>query len=128
MLFGCLSGCRSVSWSVTTRKLKLKLKLFTTCTVLNRLLSLGPPYYAMHETYKLGTDPEPPKPNLSKRSWGFYSPPPGGECVLLGGCGCHSRACMGAVSGGAAYGRARLDTVDTEEIVQPLDSVEVELC
>jgi hypothetical protein len=35
---------------------------------------------------------------------------------------------VGTVSGGAAFGRARFDAVDEKEIVQPLDSVRVELC
>jgi hypothetical protein len=39
-----------------------------------------------------------------------------------------SRACVGAVSGGAACGRARFDAVDEKEMVQPLNSVQVELC
>jgi hypothetical protein len=37
-----------------------------------------------------------------------------------------SGACVVAVSGGAACGRARLDAVDEKEMVQPLDSVQVE--
>jgi hypothetical protein len=37
-----------------------------------------------------------------------------------------SWACVAAVSGGAACGRARFDAVD-EEMVQLLDSVQVEL-
>jgi hypothetical protein len=39
-----------------------------------------------------------------------------------------SRACEGAVCGGAARGRAGLDAVYKLEVVQPLDSVRVELC
>jgi hypothetical protein len=35
---------------------------------------------------------------------------------------------VGAVSGGAAYGHARLDAVDEKEMVQPLGSMQVELC
>jgi hypothetical protein len=34
---------------------------------------------------------------------------------------------MGAVSGGAACGRTRFDAVDEKEMVQPMDSVQVEL-
>jgi hypothetical protein len=37
-------------------------------------------------------------------------------------------ACVGAVCGGVACGRARLDAVYEKEIMQPLDSVRVELC
>jgi hypothetical protein len=65
-------------------KLKLKLKLFTTCTVcagfspkvrMRRLLSLGPPNYAIQGTYKSGLDREPPMSYLSKCGRGFHSPP-----------------------------------------------------
>jgi hypothetical protein len=35
---------------------------------------------------------------------------------------------VGAVSGGAACGRARFDAVYEKEMVHPLDIVQVELC
>jgi hypothetical protein len=37
-------------------------------------------------------------------------------------------ACVGAVCGGVACGRARFDAVHEKEMMQPLDSVRVELC
>jgi hypothetical protein len=43
------------------------------------------------------------------------------------GGGCHLGVCVGAISGSAARGCARLDAED-EEMVQPLESVLVELC
>jgi hypothetical protein len=43
------------------------------------------------------------------------------------GGSCQAGACVGAVSGGAAFGRARFDAVDEKEMVQPLDGVQVEL-
>jgi hypothetical protein len=43
------------------------------------------------------------------------------------GCGCQSGAGVGARRIGASCGRARLDTVDEKEVVQPLDGVKVEL-
>jgi hypothetical protein len=63
---------------------------------------VGPLNYAVHETYKLGLDREPPKSNLSKGSWGGLLPPTPGECAGHVGGGNHSRARVGAVSGGAA--------------------------
>jgi hypothetical protein len=39
-----------------------------------------------------------------------------------------SRACVGAVSGGAACGRARFDAVYEKKIMQPLDNVQMKLC
>jgi hypothetical protein len=78
-------------------------------------MSMGPPDYAMEETYKSGLDREPPKSNLSKNSWRFYSPAPG-ECVVRGGCGCHSCACVGAGSGGAACGCLNTVRSHSEEI------------
>jgi hypothetical protein len=45
----------------------------------------------------------------------------GGGSVQLG-------ACVGAVSGGAASGCAGFDVVHEYEMMQPLDSVRVELC
>jgi hypothetical protein len=77
----------------------------------------------MQETYKSGLDREPPKFNLSKGCWGFYSPP--GECDVREGGRYQSWAFVGAVSGGAACARARFGAVD--EMVQPLDNVRVEL-
>jgi hypothetical protein len=56
---------------------------------------------------------------------GVFTPP--GECVARGVGACQSRACVDAVSGGAACGRARFDTV-YEDMVHPLDSVHVKLC
>jgi hypothetical protein len=44
------------------------------------------------------------------------------------GCGCQAWADVGARRVGASCGRARLDAVDETEVVQPLDSVQVELC
>jgi hypothetical protein len=64
-------------------------------------------------------------PTSAKGLGGFYSFP--GECVVRGGCGCHSRACLGARRGGSSCGRARLDVVDEKDMMQPLDSVQVEL-
>jgi hypothetical protein len=86
---------------------------------------MGPPNYAMEKTYKLELHREPPEFNLSKGCWGFLIPPRGGD-VRKGGS-YQSGSCMGAVSGGAACGRARFDAV-YEETIQPLDSVQVELC
>jgi hypothetical protein len=88
---------------------------------------MGPPDYAMHETHKSGLDREPPKFNLSKRCWGFHSPPPPGECYVREGGRYQPGACVGAVSGGAACVRAIFDAVDTKEMVHALDSVQVEL-
>jgi hypothetical protein len=42
--------------------------------------------------------------------------------------GCHSWARVGARSGGAACGRARLHAVDEKEMMQTLDNVRVKLC
>ena len=41
---------------------------------------------------------------------------------------CQLGAYVVVVKGGAACGRARLDAVDEKEMVQPLDSVQVEIC
>jgi hypothetical protein len=76
---------------------------------MRRLLSLGPPNYAIQGTYKSGLDREPTMSNLSKGVRGFYSPP--GEGQMRGDGGVHSRACEGAMRGGAAGGRAGLDAV-----------------
>jgi hypothetical protein len=54
--------------------------------------------------------------------------PPSGECAVRDGGSCQSRACVGAVSGCAACGRARFDAVDDKDMVQPLDNVQVESC
>jgi hypothetical protein len=43
------------------------------------------------------------------------------------GGSCLSRACLGAESGGAACGRATSYSVDEEEMVQPLNNVQVQL-
>jgi hypothetical protein len=56
---------------------------------------------------------------------GFYSLPE--ECDVRSGGSVQLRACVGAVCGGAACGRARYNAVG-EEMMQPLDSVRVELC
>jgi hypothetical protein len=40
----------------------------------------------------------------------------------------HLGACEGAMCGGAAGGRAGLDAVYEKEVMQPLDSMRVELC
>jgi hypothetical protein len=37
-------------------------------------------------------------------------------------------ACVAAVSGGAACGRAKFDAVYEKEMMQPLDSAQVKLC
>jgi hypothetical protein len=50
---------------------------------------------------------------------------PPGECGEREGGSFQSRACVGVVSGGAACGRARFDAVDEEEMMQPLDIVQV---
>jgi hypothetical protein len=47
---------------------------------------------------------------------------------VRGGGGELSRACVGAVCGSAACGRARFDAVFEKEMMHPLDSVRVELC
>jgi hypothetical protein len=47
---------------------------------------------------------------------------------MRGGGSLQSWACVGAVCGGAACGRARFDRIYEEEMMQPLDSVRVELC
>jgi hypothetical protein len=60
-----------------------------------------------------------------KGDGGFYSPR--GECVVREGSS-QARSCAGAVSGGAASGHARFSGVDETEMVQLLDSVQVELC
>jgi hypothetical protein len=41
---------------------------------MRRLLSLGPPNYAIHGTYKSGLDREPPISDLSRDVRGLYSP------------------------------------------------------
>jgi hypothetical protein len=76
---------------------------------MRRLLSLGPPNYAIQETYYSGLDRKPPKSNLSKGVRGFYSPP--GEGPMQGEDGVQSGACEGAVCGGSARGRAEFDAV-----------------
>jgi hypothetical protein len=90
------------------------------------MLSVGPFNYTMVDTFKLGLCCEPPKSNLSKGLGGFYSPP--GEGVVRRGCGCQSGVCVGAVSGGAARGRTRLDAVNQGEMVDLLYDVEAEVC
>jgi hypothetical protein len=73
---------------------------------MRRLLSLGPPNTAIHETYKSGLDRRPPKSNLSKGcSWALLLP---GEGSMRGGGGVQVGACVGAVCGGAASGCADL--------------------
>jgi hypothetical protein len=62
----------------------------------------------------------------SPKGAGVFTPAPGEYDVREGGR-YQSRACVGAMSGGAACGRARFDEVDEKEMVQPLDSVQVEL-
>jgi hypothetical protein len=47
---------------------------------------------------------------------------------MRGGGGVQLGACVGAVCGGVARGRAGFDAVYEEEMMQPLDSVRVELC
>jgi hypothetical protein len=48
---------------------------------------------------------------------------------MWGGGGVHIGACVGAVCGGAASGRAGFDyAVYEKEMMQPLDTVRVELC
>jgi hypothetical protein len=44
------------------------------------------------------------------------------------GCGCQLGAGVGARRVNASRGCARLDAVDEEDMVQPLDGVQVELC
>jgi hypothetical protein len=60
-----------------------------------------------------------------KGAGGFSSPP--GEWDVREGGRCEPGACVDTVSGSAACGRARFDAVDEKEMVQPLDSVQVEL-
>jgi hypothetical protein len=79
---------------------------------------MGPPKYAVRETYKSGLDREPPKSNLSKGCWGVLLPPRG-ECDLREDGRCQSKACVGAGGEGAACGRARFDAVDDKEMAQP---------
>jgi hypothetical protein len=64
-------------------------------------------------------------PTSPKGVGGIY-PHPGERDVREGG-NFQSWACAGAVNGGAACGRARFDTIYKKEMVQPLDSVQVEL-
>jgi hypothetical protein len=45
--------------------------------------------------------------------------------VVRVGCGCRSRAGVGARMVGASCGRAKLDAVDEKDMVQPLDGVQV---
>jgi hypothetical protein len=52
-----------------------RMRRFYTKSRMRRLLSLGPPNYAIQGTYKSGLDRKPPKSNLSKGIRGFYSPP-----------------------------------------------------
>jgi hypothetical protein len=59
---------------------------------------------------------------------GLFTPPPPGECGVCRGGSYQSWVCVSAVSGGAACGRAGFDAINDKEIVQPLDSVQVELC
>jgi hypothetical protein len=59
---------------------------------------------------------------------GRFSPPLPRECDVREGGRCQLGACVGAVNGGAACGRARFDAVDEKDMVQLLDSVQVELC
>jgi hypothetical protein len=47
---------------------------------------------------------------------------------MRGGGGVHVGAYEGAVCRGAARGRAEFDAVDEKEMVEPLDSVRMELC
>jgi hypothetical protein len=63
--------------------------------------------------------------NLQRGVGGFYSPP--GECAERECSSYWSGACVGAVSGDAACGHVRLVAVDEKEMVQPLESVQVEL-
>jgi hypothetical protein len=51
------------------------MRRFSPKSRMRRLLSLGPPNYAIHGTYKSELDREPPISNLSKGVRGFYSPP-----------------------------------------------------
>jgi hypothetical protein len=47
---------------------------------------------------------------------------------MRGGGGVQLGACAGAMCGGAASGRAGFVAVDEKEMMQPLESVRVELC
>jgi hypothetical protein len=94
---------------------------------MNRLLPLGPPNNAIHETYKSGLDSYAPKSNLSKGCSGGFTPPPGEGVVHGGGC-VHLGACVGAVCGVAASGCAGFYAVHEKEMMQSLDSVRMELC
>jgi hypothetical protein len=48
-------------------------------------------------------------------------------CVVCEGGSCQSWECLGAVSGDATCARAGFDEVDRQEMVRPLDNVQVEL-
>ena len=52
-----------------------RMRRFSPKSRMRRLLSLGPPNYAIQGTYKSGLDREPPMSNLSKCGRGFHSPP-----------------------------------------------------
>jgi hypothetical protein len=53
---------------------------------MRRLLSQGPPNYAIQGTYKSGLDREPHMSNLSKGVRGFYSPPGRVYCGVMAVC------------------------------------------
>jgi hypothetical protein len=73
----CGMRCKKHATFADPRPTKLKLKLFTTCTGPSRLLSMGPPNYAMQETHKSGQDREPLESNMSKGCiLGVFTPPP----------------------------------------------------
>jgi hypothetical protein len=56
-----------------------RMRRFYTKNCMRRLLSLGPPNFAIHGTYKSGLDREPPISNLFKGVRGFYYPRGGSD-------------------------------------------------
>jgi hypothetical protein len=102
------------------------MKLITTCTgetdCCHRALPTMPCVKLLSQAWTANRlNPTSPKVGGT-----FNSPP--GECDVCAGGGCPSRVCVGAINGSTACGCARLDAVDEKEMVQPLESVQVELC
>jgi hypothetical protein len=89
---------------------------------MRRLLSLGPPNYAIHELTSQGETVNHLIQPLQGSS-GVLLPP--GECAMQGEGSVRSWACEGAVCGGSARGSAGLDAVYEEEMVKPLDGMRV---
>jgi hypothetical protein len=90
------------------------------------LLSLGPPNNAIQGTYKSRLDQYPPKSNLSERWWGVLLLL--WDCAVRGGGNVQLGACVCVLCGVAASGCAGFDAVYEKEMMQPLESVGMELC